>query len=353
LHKQWYAAVKGDSVASIPLRVDGRIMAILSLRHRAGQSFTPELIEQIRQRVEPFIPALGLLRRAHRHLVAHAVDSAREGLASLTEPGRKGRRIAAVLLTFFVGWFLFGHMQYQLAVPAAVRPAEVRHLTVPFDGVLQSARAVEGDRVARGDVLCEFDTRDLEQEHARLTAEMKVLEHSVDQAMALRSPVDVALARAQQAVIQTKLDIVNRRREQAVVRSPLDGVIVAGDLRRLVGSVQERGAPLFQVAPLDRWTLEIEVPDGSSADLAEGLPGMFAGNARPEDRCAFHVSRVLGTAQLRESRNVYIAEAQIDESRTWIRSGMEGIARVEMGSRPVWWVVLRRALDYLRVHFWL
>jgi hypothetical protein len=32
---------------------------------------------------------------------------------------------------------------------------------------------------------------------------------------------------------------------------------------------------------------------------------------------------------------------------------MEGIARVESGHKPAWWVVFHGALDHVRLNFWL
>jgi hypothetical protein len=32
---------------------------------------------------------------------------------------------------------------------------------------------------------------------------------------------------------------------------------------------------------------------------------------------------------------------------------MEGTARVDLGERPVWWIVLHPVLDYFRMRFWM
>ena len=70
-------------------------------------------------------------------------------------------------------------------------------------------------------------------------------------------------------------------------------------------------------------------------------------------RCAFEVARALPEAQLRNGRNVYVAEAQVDATEDWIRPGMEGMAKIELGRRRIWWVTLHRVIDYLRLKFWV
>ena len=353
LHKQWHAAAKGDAVASIPLRTSSKIVAILSIRRRADQPFTSDQVEQIRTRVEPFASALLLTRRANRGLVRHLTDSLDAMVDGLRTPGRVGRKAAAVAAALGVLWFAFGSMDYELAVPAVVTAAEIRHVSAPMNGVLASASVIEGDHVSQGDILCQFDDRDFDQQRAQLLAELTVLERVMDRARADESPFDAQLARAQQELARTKLDIVDRRIQQATLTAPIDGVIVAGDLRKHIGSVLTRGDPLFQIAPLDRWTLELQVPEASSDDLAADLVGSFAGFARPEAIRNFRISRVLAASEVRGTRNVYIAEADIDARGDWMRPGMEGIAKIQVGTRPVRWVALHRVIDYLRIHLWL
>ena len=175
----------------------------------------------------------------------------------------------------------------------------------------------------------------------------------MDRARAQESPYEVQLGLAQQAVVNAKLAMVDRRIEQATITAPIDGVIVVGDLRKWISSVVAQGDPLFQVAPMDRWTLELQVPEASSAELSPDLAGSFATYARPQDVRRFRISRVLAAAQARDTRNVYIAEADVDARNDWIRPGMEGIARIQLGPKPVWWIAFHRVIDYLRIHLWL
>jgi hypothetical protein len=57
--------------------------------------------------------------------------------------------------------------------------------------------------------------------------------------------------------------------------------------------------------------------------------------------------------QPRNGKNVFIAEATVEDNPAWMRAGMEGVARIDAGTRRVWWVALHRMIDYLRLTFWL
>jgi hypothetical protein len=353
IHRQWQRIVGGDAVASIPLRVQERVVAVISLRRRADQPFAREKLEAIRAKAEPYATALVVLRNASRGLARHAVESAREGLRAMMAPSRIGRKLALAGTVTALAWILFGSASYSLKVPCRVAPARLRHISVPFDGTISSAAGLAGDRILQGDLLCQLDARDLQQQRAEVAAKIAVLEREKDRAMAAREPASFQLALANQELARAELAINDRRIEMAGVRSPIDGVIIAGDLRKLVGSTVARGTPLFQVAPLDDWIIEIDVPEADADDLNAGLEGSFSPNARPEESRDFHVTRVRPASETRGEKNVFIGEAKGDLPFDWMRPGMEGVARVRVGQRPVWWVMFHRVIDYLRLKLWL
>lgn len=369
LHKQWHAAAKGDAVVSLPLRGADDCVAILSLRRSAAKPFAKDELERIQAQVEPLAASLLLAHRAGRGLVRHGVESLRESLTALFSPGAWGRKAALTALIVGLVWFGFGTLEHRVSIPCTVAAAQTRHLAAPFDAALVLAAAVEGDRVQAGDVLCRFDTLDLEQQRAELAAQLAVFEHEADRARAAQNAYEATLAVANQTLVAARLAILDRRIEQATVRAPIDGLVIVGDLRPRVGEVLTRGTPLFQVAPMDGWKLELEVPERVADDFRADLTGMFALMAQPSQGQGCRITRVSPSSVTRNRLNVYLAEAEFLKSvdselgvgaaevpsgpRFPLRPGMQGYAKVDLGRRPVWWLTLHRAVDYLRLHFWL
>ncbi len=353
LHQQWRAAVKGDTVASIPLRIGEDLAAVLSLRHRPDHPFAADQIEQIRAHVEPYAAALRLLRSANRGPIRCARDATGAALRSMTSRGHVGRKIAVALVLAVASWTVFGTMDYELTVSAMVKPQQTRHVTAPFDGVLSAAAAREGDEVSRGDVLCQLDPQDLELQRVQIVAEINVFERKKDQALAENDPVGFQLALASQKLTRARLDTINTRMARCTIRAPVDGIIVAGDLRKSLGSVVQLGDPLFEIAPLHAMILELQVPEADADHLALHLSGVFASRARPEHSRPFRITRIHPRTEVRARGNVCIVEASADLTDTWTRPGMEGVAQIHVGRRRVWWIGLHRILDYLRLNFWL
>ena len=353
LHAQWRAATHGDNVASIPLRNDGIPAAVLSIRMRGEQAISPEQLEEIHAKIEPFVPALLMARKASRSVIGHALDSTRGVAKTLTHPGHVATKVLAAVVTVSALWFVFGTMNYALTVPCTVMPGSVRHVSSPIDGILLETHVSDGDIVRAGDVLCRIDASELEQQRAELLAQITVHEREQDRAMAGNEPAAAQLALASRNLTRTQLDIVQHRIDQTFVRAPIDGIVVAGDLEKWVGGVLERGRPLFQVAPVGEWVLELTLPEADIEEVEAGLSGEFCSQARPDESQAFCIDRVRLTAESRDMENVFVAEADTQLSYDWMKPGMEGTARIEVGRRPVWWVVLHRAIDHVRMAFWL
>lgn len=353
LHRRFSEVSAGSAVASFPIGPVNGAMIVVTVRRQAG-GFRPDEIDAMRRMVEPFVGAFGLVERASRSLGAHARDAAGDGMTWLRAPERPGRRVLTVAACLGALWFLFGPLPYRVTAPATVTPARVQQLGAPFEAVVESAPAVAGDAVKQGQVLATFRTEELRLERERLEAELAVQRYAAGQAMADRAaPVEVRLARAQAELLESQIALVDRRIEASTVRAPFDGIVVSGDLRDRLGQTLPLGAPLFEVAEGGRYKLRIRVPEQAVDDVAAGQDGSFATEARPDESEPFVLTRVSPSAEAVNGQNVYVAEAEISLDAPWMRPGMEGVGRIDAGSRVTWWVLLHRVTDWLRLHFWL
>lgn len=353
LQRRWHESSHHAAVASVPLKVGERVAAVVALRHVGGQTFSRELLEKIRAAVEPYAPALEMLQRADRSVPRHILDSIRSGVNDLVTPGRWSRKASVVAVAAGVLWFLFGTLPYDVPAHCVIAPARLRHLTMPYSGVLASAVVVPGDAVSAGQVVAELDRRALELSRAELEAEEASLEQDRLRAAAGPTPADAQAILAKLRVTRAKLESVRHQIEQSIIRAPFDGIVVTGDLRPQVGALLAQGAPLLQIAPRNGWQLQLEIPESSAAQVRAGAALRFALESRPEQTFEARVTRQAATAEVRKQQNVFVAEADFDPTATWLRPGMEGISRISAARRPVWWLCFHHALDYLQLHWWL
>lgn len=353
VHKLWHDKLGGACLASIPLDAGNGAVMIVSLRRRIELPFNADEIKTIETLMLPYAPAFGLIERANRSLLAHARKALAKSGTELVAPRSWGRKAFALATLTAVMWFCFGTIGYSVTAPATVRPGLVRNVSAPTQGVLQSVHATAGDVVAAGQVLAVFDDSELQSQRAQLISEIRIAEIEENRALSEGKGVDVELARAQRALHQSRLEEVDRQIAASRVTAPFAGTVTSGDLRSRVGETMQLGTPMFEIAMLGEWTLELEMPQRIAADLRTGRVGTFAPNARPEEASDLQLTRVQPVATPVDGKTVYIAEAQLSGAHDWMKPGMEGVARVSFGDRRVWWVTTHRALDYLRTNFWL
>lgn len=353
LHAQWSGATTGSCVASVPLKVEDRLAGVLSLRRSSRDPFDVELLEECRKLVEPYLAAVDLIDRAHQGLLPHARRSLATSLRNWLRPGAWFKKTMVAMGCVFALWFAFGSVQYQLTVPCQLSPIQARHIASPFEGVLWEAHHAAGDMVEEGEILATLDTRSLVLEQEQLKADLRSLRIEESRALSTGTAVDLQLARANQAQVLASLAIIEAKITQSVIRAPFAGMVVSGDLRDREGQVVTKGEPLFQLAKGEGWRLELYVPQADADELDLNQTGEFSSQARPDLTHAMRLSRLSATAELHEGRNVYVAHATTEIDSEWVRSGMAGIAKVDIGQRRVWWVVLHRFMDSARLLFWL
>ncbi len=354
LHRQWHEASSGSSVCSVPVPCeDGGTVLLLSLRRPMGEPWRRSDLDRIQELVAPYAGAFALLERAGRTLFEHAAESARELLRQAARAESRARTLAAAAAALGLVWFVFGTLPYRVAAPAVLEPGEVRRISAPFDAVIAESVVVAGDRVRRGQLLARLEDEDLRLERDRIRAELELERVAAAQALADGSAVEAELARARAEILRARLAILERRIERAVLRAPFDGVVVQGDLRRRVGESVPMGAELFQVAEDGHFVAQIRVPEHAIAAVEPGQSGEFASYARPDQTGRLEVLRVVPAAEATGSRKAYRVEASLELDRPWVRSGIEGVARIDAGSRPAWWVCLHRFTDWLRLRLWI
>lgn len=346
LHKQWSVSTERSCVASIPMRSDHHCVGVLSLRRPQNRPFTKEEIDSVHQLVAPMGPALELLNRAGRGLVRHGLDAFRDEIREAFSRRRYGRKLLFVGAAALVGWFCVGTMNYETVVQCRLQPHQTLQVSAPFRERVAESQVRAGDTVKKGDLLVRFATDSLELERQQLAAEIEVHQVEVDQAVAAGDWVTASLSRARMTLLETRRASVQRRIDDSSVRAAVDGVILRGDLTHQIGQVMPQGESLFEVAAKLDLHLELEIPERSISDVDQGQLVRFATNARPDAPLEFHIQQVTPAAEVRDAQNVFVAEARgLQGMPGWVRPGMEGVGKVEVGERRVWRVALGKVMD--------
>jgi biotin carboxyl carrier protein/GAF domain-containing protein len=353
LHRDWHATSGGAAVASIPLKVDGKCIAILSLRHVPGQTFSSEQLEKVRELAAPLIPGVVLLDRADRSLRDQALFGLqawfREKLCADTGTRRMMMGAVVALGTFVA----VGKQTYYVSAPATIMPSDEREIAAPFEGTLSRVFVKPGDSVKAGQTLLAMDTKQLMLDLKQAMADHAAAEMESVQGAAAGDATRAAIARAKADAATGLASKIEQKISLANVRAPSDGTVLSGDLERRLGEPVSVGTPLLVFAPLGRWKVVVEAPEFAADYLAAGQQGFFSADAKPAVSIPLSIDHVNASAEAREGKNVILTNAIVMGSgESWIRSGMRGTSQIDIGKYPVWWVWGHRLIDKVRIRMW-
>lgn len=352
LHQRWRASVNGSCVLSVPIDGGDGPVAVVSFRRSAEQPFDAEDIEAAQKLLAPLAGAIPLVTRATRPLHTHAAQSGRSAAAWCLGPKTLRRKLIVAVAFGAVAWGALGSRPYRVSVPAVVISEREHIVAAPIEGVVAEVLVRAGDRVEEGQTLLRMRVESLELERRDLRAQMANAELRMAEGVAARNPSAASIAQSELRTIRTRLEHATHKIEEATVRAPRAGIVIAPELADLAGRVVAVGDPLIAIAEDGSMALELRVPQSRVSDLSVGSRLRFASHARPELPEFTTLSRVAPSTVQRGGRSVFVAEAALPNDQSWLRPGMEGVAMVEAGERPNWWLAVHRIVDKARLSFW-
>lgn len=350
IHRQHSTEHQSAAVCSIPLVQKDQISGVVTVRRSANMPFTKDQLDHLAKALGPYGNAIKVLEKANRSLPRHFFDSSKTAVRNNIKAWRLFWLAAVGLL---IGWLCLGTLPYRPLCETRVIAADLRHFSAPFGGKLQHVLVEPGQFVEEGELLAEFDTVELRLERNSLTREIQAKEIEKKYALSGGELPKAALYRAQVQALQARLGSVEQQINEAKIIAPVAGNVMIADLQQRIGEVFQQGDEVLQIAPKGDWMLEIKVPDDIISYVTPSQVGSFATSALPTERKPFAIEHIDGAAQVIDDRNVFVARGRLKDHPEWMRSGMEGTARIEAERRPVWWVCFHTAIDWVRTNFWL
>lgn len=349
------AAANGNAgVLSVPLVDAAGVVGLLTLE-RATAAFSEAETHGLRALGQLLGPVLALQRDNERGLWRRAVDGTGDTWRRLTGPGHAGLKLGTLGVLLLLAVPLLVDVPHRVAARTVIEGEMQRASVAPFAGVVAEAPVRAGDTVRAGALLARMQDRDLQLEQARWLAEEDLADRRYRQAAALRDRAEMAQAQARIAQARAQRQLADEQLARARVLAPFDGVVVSGDGRSLQGLPLEQGKPMFEIAPLNRWRVVLEVDERDIAAVRPGQRGELALAGLTGERVPFAVRQVTPVSTARDGRNFYrveadVAQAAADGAR--LRPGMEGVGKIEAGHATLAWIWTHGLTDWLRLALW-
>ncbi|MDE2606728.1 MAG: HlyD family efflux transporter periplasmic adaptor subunit [Burkholderiales bacterium] len=331
---------------SVPIVVEGRKAGALSLE-RDGMPFSAGEVAAVEHVASFAGPVLELLRQAGAPWHRRVASSLR---ASIAARGRRQAAWGAAALAVLVA--LAVPLPWRVSAPARLEGSVQRAVAAAADGFLQQANVRPGDHVQAGQVLAQLSTQDLELERRRRESEMAQQENAFRAAQARNDRTQMVISQSRASEAQAMLELAQTQLERSQLVAPFDGVVIKGDLSQKLGAPVQKGDVLMVLSPSDSFRLIVEVDEADIAAVRPGQKGQLALAARPDEPLRFTTRRIVPVATAAEGRNYFEVEGSPDEAQPGLRPGLSGVAKIDVGRRPLAWLLFHRFAAWLRMAVW-
>jgi hypothetical protein len=351
-HERYATEQHAVNLASFPLRVEGKPVAVLTCE-RASRPFELTELRQLRLSTDLVARRLAELKRWDRWFGARWATTLREQAARWIGPEHTWAKILAVVITVALLILFLLPVPYRVEARFQLKSDEVAFLTAPYEGYIREVMVRPGDLVAANAVLLRLDTEELELEETAARADLNRYQREAEKARATSALAEMRVAEALAQQAQARLDLAQYRLDHASLRVPNESVVVEGDLRERIGAPVSQGDALFRVARLDKLYVEAEVDERDIQELRDTATGQIAFVSQPRLKFPVRVERIEPAAVPRKTENVFLVRCALEDApEAWWRPGMTGVCKLDVGRRSIIWIFTRRTVDFLRMFLW-
>jgi RND family efflux transporter MFP subunit len=351
-HTELSAQSGAGAICSVPLIAGEEVRGALTLEREGERPFDWRAVELCEAIAAMAGPMLEVRRREDRLIFLKIFDSLSGQIAQLFGPHKVGAKLGALAAVALVVFLAFAKGDRRVTANTILEPAIKRAAVAPFNGYIAEAPFRAGDLVREGDLLVALDDRDLGLEHQKWMSRKQQLTKQYRKALAERDAAQLGILSAEIAQADTQLDLLQDQLSRTRIRAPFDGIVVTGDLSQSQGAPAEKGEVLFEIAPLDAYSLVLQVEERDVAAVAAGQSGSLVLSAFPDAPARFTVEKLTPVSEAKEGINYFRAEAKLEEAPERLRPGMEGVGKIEVGRRRLVWIWTHPLIDWVRLKLW-
>lgn len=344
--------VSGAATAlSFPLIINAQCCAVLTLEREGGQFSSDDRVW-----LDAFsalaAPIIEQRRAAERGAFGRLGKDVQDVLVKIFGPRHLIWKAATATVVVMTTLLILLPVEYRVSAKTVVEGEVQRVAAAPFEGFVGAAYVRAGDTVKEGQPLAQLDDRALRIEEAKWSSERDQYENREREAMAAHDLTAMQVVGAQLRQSQAQLALVTEKIARAQVNAPFDGVVVYGDLSQQIGAPVEAGKKLFEIAPLQSYRVILQVDEREIRHVQMGQAGRLVMTGIAGEAMDFKVAKVTPVATAQDGKNFFKVEAALAEASPRLRPGMEGIGKIEVGQRSLWWVLTHSFSDWLILTLW-
>jgi len=349
-----HAKSEHDScIFTIPLYQSNRLIkGALTFERQESAVFTAEEIESFQTLASLIGPLLILQKENDQSLLSRIHLTFNNFIQGLLGPKHLTLKFFTLIFSVFGLFLFFSTGDYEVSAKTKLEGAVMRAIVAPFDGYINIANLRAGDIVTSDQVIAELDNNDFLLEKNKWLSRKDQLTGQYREAMANHERAQSKMLIEQINQAKAELDLLKYQIARTSIRAPIDGIIVSGDLTQSLGAPVARGDTLFEIAPLNDYRIVIEVDERDITHVSPQLTGSLALSGIPDQNLRFDIKKIMPVTVSAEGRNFFRVEGVLIDHNSRLRPGMEGIARISIDQRNLFWIWTHKIHDWLRLWFW-
>jgi len=254
---------------------------------------------------------------------------------------------------------------WKISAECTVVPARKALVVAETSGKIVKVAVSEGDIVKTGQLLASLEDTDYLTQLAVSKQQLLRWQVEAGKAQSLGNEAERKIAELGAAREVEAIRRIEYLRSRTELRSPLDGMVLTRNLQNRQGEALEVGKPFCEIGCLNDYQLQMDIKQNDLGDLLNALDG---GRRLPVDFILHSHPKTPLTATLEGTGNVsqipelkktgslFIATAPFPSNSPLedvLKPGFTGKAKIQMGRRPLGWVLFRPFLNYIRVNWGL
>ena len=98
--------------------------------------------------------------------------------------------------------------------------------------------------------------------------------------------------------------------------------------------------------------LSVQVDESDVAEITVGMKGELTLSAAAEETFEMEVVKITPVSTAENGINYFQVEASLASTPDFLRPGMQGIGKIDIGERQLFWVWTHKAVDWIRLKLW-
>ncbi len=368
-HQFLYKAQGLAGVVSVPMAYGGRVAGVISCERSVvfdplrpsprndleRAAFSADEVHWLSIVAEGLAPMMAMRYRLDRSWWERTSAGFFTLIRRIKDPTERGLRwsVGGAVAALLAG--LLVPLPYHVTASARLEGAVQRVLSASEDGFLREVHVRPGDLVKAGQVLAELSDDDLQNARRARVADLAQQENAFAEAFARGDRAQAATAQTKVAESRAQLALVEQQLARVKLVAPFDGVVIQGDLRQQLGAPVKRGETLLTLAPGLDWRVVLEVDESEVSELQAGQVAGLRLAAMPGQVISLLLERVTPVAKPTADGVRYEVEAVptgAGAGLAGLRPGLQGVAQIELTSRPLLQRWALHAWHWLRMLTW-